>query len=161
MPQLQLTGSKNRTRLAYKSHSGACQGKHHWNSCIGFDKAAILTYSCSWPDGLTTIQLTLVCVSASAHDHGLHEVQEDHSEPSSTRRPCKEGTRLPTGPKTVRRVWLCPADSRVLAVPQDASDAFAHASAAAEATEQIPPDDSVGRLDDVYQQLASLAGGNR
>jgi hypothetical protein len=43
----------------------------------------------------------------------------------------------------------------VLAVPQDASDAFAHASAAAEATEQIPPDDSVGRLDDVYQQLAS------
>jgi hypothetical protein len=57
----------------------------------------------------------------------------------------------------------------VLAVPQDASDAFAHASAAAEATEQIPPDDSVGRLDDVYQQLASqqllmdkmAAGGNR
>ena len=111
VPQLQLTGSKNRTRPVYKSHSGACQGKHHWNSCIGFDKAAILTYSCSWPDGLTTIQLTLVCVSASAHDHGLHEVQEDHSEPSSTRRPCEEGTRLPTGPKTVRRVWLCPADS--------------------------------------------------
>ena len=58
VPQLQLTGSKNITRLAYKSHSGACQGKHHWNSCIGFDKAAILTYSCSWPDGLTTFVQT-------------------------------------------------------------------------------------------------------
>ena len=28
---------------------------------VGFDKAAILTYSCSRPDGLTTVQPNLVC----------------------------------------------------------------------------------------------------